>query len=64
MVDEGLLTKFQPVMLVMERRLECHCGALAIFVVLDKTEEDGDHTQFDYGAYCQDCWQKDHEEED
>lgn len=59
----GELTKWQPVMLVMARRLECHCGALAVFVVLDMTEDNDGHKDFEYGAYCQDCWQKDTEEE-
>jgi len=57
-------TKWQPVMLVLERRLECSCGALAIFVVLELTEEEDEHKEFDYGAYCQSCWKKAQEDEE
>ena len=54
--------KWQPVMLVAERRLECHqCGALAVFVVLE-VAADGD--VWDYTAWCQDCWQHAQESDD
>ncbi len=58
--EEKLTSKWQPVMLIMPKRLECgECGALAVFVAMDMTkEEDDGYKVFDYGAYCQDCWQK------
>lgn len=53
--------KWQPVMLVKSGgRLECECGALAIFVCLDENE-DGDGV--DYTAWCQECFSKAQEEE-
>ncbi len=51
--------KWQPVMIITDKRLECKCGALAIFVMLEK-QEDND---FDYTYYCQSCFEKAQEEE-
>jgi len=52
--------KWQPVMLVTDRRIECACGSLAIFVVLNRDEDDRDrdttHTDWGYTAWCQTCW--------
>ena len=54
------MSKWQPVMLVADHRLDCHvCGALAVFVVLEETGE-----EWDYTAWCQDCWQKAQEEDE
>lgn len=54
--------KWQPVMLVKQGRLECSCGALAIFVCLDESE-DGEETLLDYTAYCQDCFSRAQQED-
>lgn len=55
------IRKLQPVMLVIEGRLECgKCGALAVILSMDVAEErawDGS-PNFDYNSYCQDCWHK------
>lgn len=52
-------SRWQPIMLVASHRVECECGALAIFVILDEEEvgEDGKH-DFDYTAWCQSCFEK------
>lgn len=52
--------KWQPVMLVASRRLECACGALAIFVVLDQDGAD----DWEYQGWCQQCWAHDQEGQD
>ena len=56
MIDE-IPHKWQPVMLVADRRIECACGALAIFIVLNQ-EDAPDATRSDWGytAWCQACW--------
>jgi hypothetical protein len=62
--NEDQPTKWQPVVAIVKglRRLECSCVALAIFIALDMVREEPDgHKEFDYGAYCQDCWQKEDE---
>ena len=61
--------KWQPVMLVADRRIECRCGALAIFIVLNRENEDAsDATRSDWGytAWCQACWahEQEHAQED
>jgi hypothetical protein len=58
--------KWQPVMLVLDERLECGvCGALAIFVVLlDRTRGAEGKEDFDYTAWCQFCWVKAEEEDE
>ena len=51
-------------MLVKQRRLECACGILAIFVCLEEViDYDGD-TLFDYTAWCQDCFSKAQQEQE
>jgi hypothetical protein len=50
--------KWQPVMLIANRRLECKCGALAIFVTGTLEDDDvyTDLTQVD--VWCQSCFEK------
>ena len=52
--------KWQPVMLVVSKRVECECGALAIFVILDEDEEqsDKDGRDMGYTAWCQSCFER------
>ena len=61
MIDE-IPHKWQPVMVVADRRIECACGALAIFIVLN-CEDDAPDARADWGytAWCQACWA--HEQE-
>ena len=52
--------KWQPVMLVVNQRIECDCGSMAIFIVLDDMERDGEgkFTNWSYSAWCQSCWER------
>lgn len=54
------MTKWQPVTLIVNNRLECECGAMAIFIVLDDMERDdtGKFTNWSYSAWCQSCWER------
>ncbi len=60
-MDNELL-RWQPVILVMNRRLECKCGALAIFVTGKRTE-DGYNILEEVDVWCQDCFTKAQEED-
>lgn len=54
--------KWQPVMIVTNKRIECLCGALAIFVT-GKSPDNDEYSSLDEAdAWCQDCFQK-HQEE-
>lgn len=59
------MAKWQPVMLITEKRFECVCGALAIFVQLWLPDEEleEDKQDWDYKAYCQSCFERAQEEE-
>lgn len=59
--EQAVRTKWQPVMLVATRRVECACGALAVFVLLEDGEDGAD--DWTYSPYCQDCWQRESEAE-
>ncbi len=52
MVEEKEM-RWQPIMLLAPDRIECKCGALAIFVALE-LEEAPDH--FIFQPYCQPCF--------
>lgn len=57
--------KWQPVVMILEggRRLECECGALAVFVS-GKHLEGGKYNQLDnIDVWCQSCWTKAVQEE-
>lgn len=51
---------WQPVMLIASRRVECRCGAKAIFVILDGAPEDIE--EWDYTAWCQTCFEREQQE--
>ena len=55
--------KWQPVMLVINKRLECKCGNLAIFVV-GKIVDDEYNSMDEVDVWCQDCWDKAQQEEE
>ena len=55
-----LTSIWQPVLVVTNKRLECACGAKAIFVMLDD-QADGS-SDWSYDAFCQDCWERETEE--
>lgn len=57
--------RWQPVVLVLNRRLECKCGALAIFVsgtLSDKAEDYNILNHVD--VWCQACFQQAQEAEE
>lgn len=56
MEGETCAPVWQPVMLITPRRVECACGAKAIFVLLE-----GDLERPDYTGWCQDCWAREQE---
>ena len=59
------LKRWQPVVMVVNRRLECKCGALAVFItgiLSEKNEEYNIMEQVD--VWCQDCFDKAQEEEE
>ncbi len=52
-------SRWQSVMLILSKRLECECGNLALFVVLDGAEKTSDGKEdMDYTSWCQDCFEK------
>jgi hypothetical protein len=59
--------KWQPVMIVTNKRLECACGSLAIFVTgkvpLPLRHDDEYNSLEDVDVWCQDCFQKYQEQE-
>ena len=58
MSDDNI--KWQPVMLVVNNRVECECGALAVFVSCKvKDIADGEYNVLnDVDVWCQDCFFK------
>lgn len=65
MSDDKVL-KWQPVMLIADGRIECKCGALAIFVTMTESEEEAPEGKrdMDYKGWCQECFAKAQEETD
>ena len=52
-------SRWQPVVMVLDDRLECECGNLAVFINGKVVHEKDDwNCLSDVGAYCQSCWQK------
>ena len=67
MSEPVYLNRWQPIILVLDKRLECECGALASIisgVVAEKHPEK--HTILEKGAaWCQTCyeqWQRENNE--
>lgn len=60
MDDEEVRVIWQPVMLITTKRVECRCGAKAIFVILDGAPDD--IPEWDYTALCQDCFVREQQE--
>ena len=52
-------SKWQPVMMIAKKRVECECGALAIFVILEDEEDSEEGKRdFSYTGWCQHCFSK------
>ena len=65
MSQELPLPKWQPVMLVLNRRLECSCGALAIFVTGKVMETRDEYNTLEgVDVWCQACFTKAQQEAD
>lgn len=61
--EERIPVKWQPIMLIVSPdRVECTCGAMAIFIVGDKSQ-DGDKTLVNVEYYCQECFRQAQERE-
>lgn len=54
---------WQPLMVIAPQRIECDCGAKAIFVVLDNHETREGASEYGYVAWCRECWQREQEKE-
>ncbi len=55
--------KWQPVTLVINTRLECRCGALAVFVTGEAV--DGEYNSLEHvDVWCQECFSKAQREEE
>lgn len=57
------MAKWQPIMLIAEERLECECGALAIFLLFQRHVRDGIEGAM-CEPLCQPCFEKRHDEEE
>jgi hypothetical protein len=56
--------KWQPVVLILQgQRLECHCGALAVFIT-GKVSEDDYNCMDNVDVWCQDCFDKARKEQE
>ncbi len=62
MDNEGTQVRWQPVVLVTNRRLECKCGILAVFVT-GKLINDGYNVLEEVDVWCQEYFTKAQEEE-
>lgn len=50
--------KWQPVVMIVNRRLECQCGALAVFVS-GHIPDEGEYNQLEeVDVWCQACYEK------
>lgn len=59
-MEEGQ-AKWQPVMMILHGvgRLECGCGAMAIFITATVSDESKETKEFDtFEGWCQDCFKK------
>jgi len=51
--------KWQPILCMLSKRLECICGSLAVIVVGEFSEEDGErYVLTSFTPWCQECYQK------
>ena len=54
---------WQPLLVIVSKRIECDCGAKAIFIQLDDFETADGQRDYGYVAWCQDCWKRETEGE-
>jgi hypothetical protein len=55
--------RWQPVVLMLNRRMDCSCGALATIVTGTIPDDQGDIVLRDADSWCQDCFNKASQEE-
>jgi hypothetical protein len=55
--------KWQPVCLILNKRLECECGALAVLVSGNIPDDEEYNVMEDVDVWCQDCFEKSQHEE-
>lgn len=56
-------TKWQPVMVVTDKRLECLCGNLAVIITGKAPDNDEYNSLEEVDAWCQSCFEKHQREE-
>lgn len=56
MNDEHMI--WQAVMLITKERIECACGARALFIILEDEEGDPEKRDKAYSTWCQDCFEE------
>jgi hypothetical protein len=55
--------KWQPVLLILDRRLECKCGSLATIVVGSVSDTNDTYNILDdVDVWCQECFSREQEE--
>ncbi len=56
--------KWQPMVVVVTdgKRLECSCGAAAVFMTLRRPDPTSD-TRLEVSLWCQPCYEQEHNEE-
>lgn len=55
--------KWQPVVMIVNKRLECQCGNLGIFIIGTIPENNQYNQLEEVDIYCQDCYIKEQEKE-
>lgn len=55
--------KWQPVVMIINKRLECKCGAMAIFVSGSIAEDDEYNQLTEVDVWCQTCYEKEMEDQ-
>ena len=55
------VSRYQPMMILTDKRLECDCGALAIYMLLSFSEQKEECVT---AFYCQSCYEREQEQEE
>jgi len=57
--------RWQPVVMVVDRRVECQCGSLAVFVTGKVSDSSDEYNSLeDVDVWCQDCFTRHQEREE
>lgn len=60
MPSKEISPRWQPVVMIINRRLECQCGAIAVFVS-GKVSESNYNVMDDADCWCQNCYELEQE---